>query len=222
MKRLSGFVAFVVIAPSAAVAQAPAGKSGGAAKAPAKAPAAASVRYIVGPTGNEARYRVREQLVGIDLPNDAIGKTSEVAGRIVVAKDGSVVKDSSKIVVQVSSLTSDKPRRDAFIKRSTLETSKYPQVELVPTTLQGLLVPLAPGASKTFTVVGDLTVRGVTHPTTWQVTARAEGKDIVGSAATAFTFADFGMTQPKVPIVLSVADTIRLEYDFHFVPDTAK
>src|SRR5690606_5186683 len=30
----------------------------------------------VGPQGNEARYRVREQLVGFDLPNDAIGRTS--------------------------------------------------------------------------------------------------------------------------------------------------
>jgi hypothetical protein len=52
------------------------------------------------------------------------------------------------------------------------------------------------------------------------VTARGEGKDVVGTAATAFTFKDFGLEQPRVPVVLSVADTIRLEYDFHFVPDT--
>lgn len=29
-----------------------------------------------------------------------------------------------------------------------------------------------------------------------------------------FSFADFGLTQPRVPIVLSVAETIALEYDF--------
>jgi len=28
------------------------------------------------PAGNEARYRVREQLAGVDLPNDAVGVTS--------------------------------------------------------------------------------------------------------------------------------------------------
>ena len=46
--------------------------------------------------------------------------------------------------------------------------------------------------------------------------ARAE---VVGTAATAFTFKDFGLEQPRVPVVLSVADTIRLEYDFRLMPD---
>lgn len=35
---------------------------------------------------------------------------------------------------------------------------------------------------------------------------------------TAFTFADFDIDQPRVPIVLSVADTIKLEYDFTLIP----
>ena len=43
---------------------------------------------------------------------------------------------------------------------------------------------------------------------------------VVGTATTSFTFKDFGIPQPRVPVVLSVADTIRLEYDFRFVPDT--
>ena len=48
-------------------------------------------------------------------------------------------------------------------------------------------------------------------------TARAEGQDVAGTATTAFTFKDAGLDQPKVPVVLSVADTIKLEYDFRFV-----
>jgi polyisoprenoid-binding protein YceI len=176
---------------------------------------AAGASYVVAPAGNEARYRVREQLAGFDLPNDAVGATKDITGRIVVGPDGKVVKDSSRVVVQVTSLKSDKTRRDGFLQRRTLETSKYPQVELVPTAIEGLLAPIPPGTSKTFSVVGDLTVHGVTRPTTWHVTARAEGQDVVGSATTAFTFRDFGLEQPRVPVVLSVADTIKLEYDFH-------
>ena len=79
-------------------------------------------------------------------------------------------------------------------------------------------MPLPTTGSRTFQLTGDLTVHGVTHPTTWTVNATFNGTDISGTAATAFTFADFGLTQPRVPIVLSVADTIHLEYDFHFVP----
>jgi polyisoprenoid-binding protein YceI len=181
-----------------------------------------SDRYIVAPTGNEARYRVREQLAGFDLPRDAIGATKNVTGRIVIAADGKVVKDSSKLVIQLSELKSDQTRRDTYLRRNTLETAKYPSAELVPTALDGLLMPIQPGSSQTFSVKGDLTVHGVTHPTTWNVTARAEGKDVVGTAATAFTFKDFGLEQPRVSIVLNVADTIRLEYDFRFVPDTGR
>ena len=189
---------------------------------PASTASPSGPSYIVAPDGNEARYRVREQLAGFDLPKDAIGATKDVKGRIVIGPDGKVVKDGSKVTIDLSSLKSDQARRDNFLRRSTLETSKYPQAELVPVALEGLLLPIAPGSSQTFSVRGELTVHGATHPTTWQVTARAEGNGIVGSATTAFTFKDFGLEQPKVPVVLSVADTIRLEYDFKFVPDTTR
>ena len=195
----------------------------GSAPAQANSPAKTeTVRYVVAPAGNEARYRVREQLAGFDLPKDAIGATKDVTGRIVIGPDGKVVKESSKLIIELSTLKSDQGRRDNFLRRSTLETSKFPRAEMVPVALDGLLMPIAPGSSQTFSVRGDLTVHGVTRPTTWQVTARGEGKDIVGTAATAFTFKDFGLEQPRVPVVLSVADTIRLEYDFRFVPDTAR
>ena len=205
----SSFLGAIAIAAAVTTAS-------GQAKAPAKAEA---VRYVVAPTGNEARYRVREQLAGFDLPKDAVGATKAVTGQIMVGVDGKVVKDSSKFVVKLSELKSDQTRRDNFLRRSTLETTTFPDAELVPVALEGLLLPIQPGSSQTFSVRGDLTVRGVTRPTTWQVTARAEGGDVVGTAATAFTFKDFGLEQPRVPVVLSVADTIRLEYDFRLVPD---
>jgi polyisoprenoid-binding protein YceI len=195
----------------------------GVASAQSSTPASnGRLRYVVDATGNEARYRVREQLVGKDLPNDAIGATKDVTGRIVVGTDGKVVRDSSHIVVQVATLKSDQSRRDNFLRRRTLESEKFPDVRLVPTAIQGLLSPIPAGESRTFAITGDLTVHGVTRPTTWQVTARADGSAVVGTATTAFTFKDFTLDQPRVPIVLSVADTIKLEYDFRFVPATGK
>ena len=186
------------------------------------APKSGTTRYVVAPAGNEARYRVREQLAGFDLPRDAIGATKNVTGQIVVGSDGKVVKESSKLTIKLDELKSDQTRRDNYLRRSTLETAKFPTAEMVPSALEGLLLPIPAGSSQTFSVRGDLTLHGVTHPTTWNVTARAEGKEIVGTASTAFTFKDFGLQQPRVPIVLSVADTIKLEYDFRFAPDSAR
>jgi len=178
----------------------------------------ARLRYIVAPTGNEARYRVREQLVNFDLPNDAIGVTKEITGTLVVEPNGTIVRDSSRIVVNVTNLKSDQARRDNFIKRRTLETEKFTTVELVPTAFRGISARPAGGEPVTFSLVGDLTVHGTTRPTEWNVIAHAEGADIVGTATTAFTFKDMGLDQPRVPVVLSVADTIKLEYDFRFTP----
>lgn len=177
----------------------------------------APVRFVIASTGNEARYRVREQLMGANLPNDAIGMTKGVSGTILAYPDGRIVKDSSKIVIQVDSLKSDKDRRDGFLRRRTLETEKYPTVELIPTEIRGFNGNLPAAGTATFQLLGDLVIKGVAHPTVWNVTARAEGQNVAGTATTAFTFKDAGLDQPKVPVVLSVADTIKLEYDFRFV-----
>jgi polyisoprenoid-binding protein YceI len=181
-------------------------------------PAADGLQLVVAPGGNEVRYRVREQLAGFDLPNDAVGATSEVSGGIAFDATGKVVPASSKFVVNVGTLKSDKDRRDGYIRGRLLETTQFPTVELVPTALRGLTLPVPTSGSKTFQVVGDLTVHGVTKPTTWQVDAMFDGGRVRGTAATSFVFSDFGLTQPRVPVVLSVADTIKLEYTFSLVP----
>src|SRR5437763_6487742 len=187
-------------------------------KTPVKKTAAvkpvAPIRFTIGTTGNEARYRVREQLMGKDLPNDAVGATNAITGSILAYPDGRIVKDSSKIVIDVRTLKSDQSRRDGFLQRRTLETEKYPTVELVPTEIRGFSGKVPASGDVTFQLLGDLTVHGVTRPTVWNVKAHQDGQDFAGSATTAFTFKDINLDQPKVPVVLSVADTIKLEYDF--------
>lgn len=180
----------------------------------------ARVRYVVAPTGNEARYRVREQLVSFDLPNDAVGATKDIVGVIVVDANGALVRDSSRIVVSLARLKSDQKRRDAFVQNRAMQTDKYPTVEIAPTALRGIVARPTGAEPVTFDLLGDLTVHGTTRPTEWRVTAHAEGADVVGTATTAFTFKDFELDQPHVPVVLSVADTIKLEYDFRFTPSS--
>lgn len=179
-----------------------------------RAPVAA--RYTVAPTGNEARYRVREQLLHHDLPNDAIGRTTAITGGITIAKDGSIDTAASKITIDVTSLTSDKERRDGYVRQRILETAQYPTVVFTPTAFHGVKLPPT-SAAQSFDVAGLLTVHGVTRPTVWHVTAQSTDADLTGTGRTQFTFEDVSLSQPHVPVVLSVADTITLEYDFHLV-----
>lgn len=174
----------------------------------------ATVRLTLAPDGNVARYLVREQLAGFNFPNDAVGETSDVTGFIVFNADGEVLSDESKIMVNITGLKSDSDRRDGYIQRNTLEGATYPTVELVPLQTRGLTFPLPASGSRTFDMVGNLTVRNVTETTSWRVTARFGEGSMTGTARTEFTFNEFGMEKPSVRSVLSVADAIRLEFDF--------
>jgi polyisoprenoid-binding protein YceI len=178
--------------------------------------APAAMRYVVAASGNEARYRVREQLMHHDLPNDAVGATSAISGNVTIDANGTVDTSASRITIDVTSLKSDQERRDGYVSHRTLETAQYPTVVFVPTALSGAKLPLST-TEQSFDVSGMLTVHGVTKPTVWHVKAKSDGNDVTGSGWTKFTFADVQLAQPRVPVLLSVADTIRLEYDFHLV-----
>ena len=177
----------------------------------------AGTRYVVAPSGNEVRYRVREQLVGFDLPNDAIGKSAAVTGVIAIDDAGRVIRDASRFVIDAATFASDRDRRDNYLRGRLLETARYPSVVFVPTEARGITLPPSGSGTSTFDLIGDLTVRGVTRPTTWRVTATVTNDQVSGNATTKFAFADFQMAKPQVRSVLSVADTIALEYDFRLV-----
>lgn len=177
----------------------------------------AALKLVLAPTGNEARYRVREQLMGRDLPNDAVGETKTLAGSIAFDSNGKVIREASKFTVDASSFVSDQDRRDGYVRRRLLEADSYPSVTLVPTEITGVKLPLPTSGSAPITMKADLTVRGVTRPTIWSGTASFANGGVTGKAATAFTFDDIQLDQPRVPVLLSVADTIKLEIDFNLV-----
>ena len=175
------------------------------------------LRLALAGEGNLAHFLVTEQLAGFDLPNDAVGTTSDITGQLVLAADGTVVSDESKFVVDLTTLKTDSGMRDGYIQRTTLQTSTYPNAEFVVTGVTGLPSPLPSSGAVAFQLVGDLTMHGVTRSTTWEVTAEIVGQELIGTAKTNFTFGDFGLTIPRVSRVLSIEDNIRLEYDFRLV-----
>ena len=175
------------------------------------------LRFVVIPESSEARYRVREQLVERDLPSDAVGATNAISGTLTIDQNGNLVANGSRFVIDIATLRSDSGRRDGFLSNNIMQASRYPNVTFVPTALKGLPSPLPTSGEGTFEMTGDLTIRGVTKPATWAITLRREGDTLTGQANTSFTFADFDIPQPRVPVLLSVQDLIKLEFDFTMV-----
>jgi len=180
---------------------------------PAWAQAPASTRFTIVAEGSEVRYRVREQLAGLNFPNDAVGATRAIEGAIVFDAQGRVVPGQSRFTVDLRTLKSDEARRDNYLRRNTLETETYPTVTFVPTEARRLPFPFPQRGLVPFELVGDLTVKDLTRRVTWQSTATFDGPRVSVSARTAFHFADFGLRQPRVSVVLSVEDDIKLEAD---------
>jgi polyisoprenoid-binding protein YceI len=162
---------------------------------------------------SQANYRVREQLASLNLPSDAMGKTNSISGSITIQPDGTIVASESQIVVDVSNLTSDSSRRDNYVRRNILQTDQFPQVTFVPQQVTGLQIPPPQSGEIAFQLSGDLTIRDVTRPVTWEITGQIQNEQIIAKATTTFTFEDFNLTQPRVPVVLSVEDKITLEAD---------
>jgi polyisoprenoid-binding protein YceI len=79
-------------------------------------------------------------------------------------------------------------------------------------------LPLPKSGEVKFQMVGNLTVRTVTKPVTWDVVAKVDNGALSGEAKTRFTFGDFELEKPRVRSVLSVDDDITLEYTFLLVP----
>ncbi|HEU5318852.1 MAG TPA: YceI family protein [Chloroflexota bacterium] len=184
-----------------------------AAPAAASSAGAAAVTFRVRQDDSKATFRVREQLAGRQLPNDAIGTTTNVSGQLALSPEGALVPGASKITVDVTSLATDNRMRDQFIKQNTLQTQRFPTAEFVPTRTEGLPNPLPASGEHTFKLIGLMTVKGVQKEVTWDVTARRAANELLGKATTAVTFGDFGMQPPRVASVLSITDEIRLELD---------
>lgn len=173
----------------------------------------APVRYGIVADGSEVRYRVREQLVGLSFPNDAVGATSAVEGAIAFDPQGRLLLGDSRFTVDLRTLRSDEARRDNYLRRNTLETDRYPTVTFVPTEARGLPTPLPATGSVPFELVGDLIIKDVARRVTWTATGTFEGARVSVRARTAFRFGDFGLRVPRVSVVLSVEDDIKLEAD---------
>ncbi|HEV8672943.1 MAG TPA: YceI family protein [Methylomirabilota bacterium] len=171
------------------------------------------LRYSVVAERSEARYRVREQLVGLNFPNDAVGTTNAIEGHIALDPQGRLLPGDSRFTIDLRTLRSDEARRDSYLRRNTLETDRYPTATFVPTELRGLRLPLPSAGPVSFELVGDFTVREETRRITWAATATFNGDEVSVQARTAFRFADLGLRIPRVSVVLSVEDHIRLETD---------
>ena len=203
-------------APSDAATSAPTAASSGAATTESSTPAvdgALAGTWTV-TADSQAGYRVRERLANLDAESDAVGRTSDVTGTITVAEtaDGAQLT-AGEIGIDTSTITSDEDRRDNRLRSEGLQTDQFPTATFVLT--QPVDVPAAAGAGTPtdVTLVGDLTLHGVTKSVEIPAQAQLTDGQIQVAGSLTFALADFEITAPNVGgFIISIADEGALEF----------
>lgn len=152
-------------------------------------------------TGSFVGFRVQEELSSIGSTT-AVGRTPEVSGTIVI--DGTTLTEAS-VEADLTAMTTNESRRDGRVQ-DALETDQFPTATFALTEPVALGAHAADGAPIAVTAVGDLTIHGVTAPVQIPLEAQLVGDTVVVVGSLDIAFADYGVTPPTAPVVLSVDD----------------
>jgi polyisoprenoid-binding protein YceI len=195
-----------------AAGQAAEGAAGGGSTA-----AAATQRlFAIVPEQSEAQYAVEEEFFGQAVPFvTAVGKTNAIDGSLTLdfGPDGVSIANST-FTVDLSTLQSDSGRRDRAIRERWLESSRFPLATYVARGVANLPPDASFGQDVTFQVDGDMTIRDVTRPLTWDMTANLDGETLSGSASTFLYMRDFGFEPPDIAGILRVTDGVTVTVNF--------
>ena len=179
-------------------------------------------RFVVVSEQSTASYVVNEEFFsgalakyGIEAGNaEVIGSTNAVQGELRLnLADPTNALVAGRFAVNLPSLTTTRSQRDDWIRNNALESNKYPTAEFVATAIENAPASYTEGAEVTFQLLGDLKMRDLTLPVTFDVTATFSGDTITGVATAPMQLTDFGFDPPNFANTLTVANdfTIRVE-----------
>ena len=163
--------------------------------------------------GSEARFLIQEELYGD--PVTVVGTTTYVVGRVRMDFSDPAGLQMGDILINARTFETDASNRDRAIRGPILAAEQYEFITFSPLEVIGLPEVLESGGEWRFTVEGELTVRDLTRPVTFEVVARFEPDGrLVGEASATVLRSDFNLSIPSVPFVANVADEIGLEFGF--------
>ena len=179
--------------------------------------------YVIVSEESKASYVVDEQFFedalgkyGIQAGlTDTIGSTQEVEGELQLNLDDlSAPLGVNRFTVNLATLTSDQPLRDRWIHQNGPQFSNFPTAEFTGTAIEGAPDNYAAGDEVQFKLTGDLTIREITQPVTFDVTAKLEADTITGVATAQLLMTDFGIDPPNFANTLSVENEFEVIVEF--------
>jgi polyisoprenoid-binding protein YceI len=170
-------------------------------------------------SGSVAGYRVREQLASLSAESDAVGRTSDVTGSITIESDGATTTlAAGTLTIDTTTIASDEDRRDNRLRTEGLQTDSFPTATFSITGPVEIPAAALDGTASDVTLVGDLTLHGVTKSVSIPAQAQLVNGTIQVAGSITFPLADFDIIAPNVGgFILSIADEGTLEFQVDFI-----
>jgi polyisoprenoid-binding protein YceI len=143
-------------------------------------------------TASEFGYRVDEVIAGVNVT--AVGRSNEIEGLLTIDGTAATVVD---ITVQIENITSDDSRRDSQFRGRIMNADEFPTAEFrITEPIEFGSIPVG-DEQIVATAVGELTLRGVTNPVTFDVTAQTTNGQIGVLGSIPVLFEDYGIDNPS-------------------------
>lgn len=171
--------------------------------------------YRIISTESKAQFEIDETLN--DKPVRVVGVTDQVSGEILFDANNLMDVQVGEIRINARTFKTDNERRNGALSRLILksDTPEFEYITFKPTAMTGMPATLAVGERASLQITGDLTVRGVAKAVTFDTNVTRVGEDTLsGSAQAKLSYADFGLTIPKLSFLAWVDEFVTLKLEF--------
>ena len=156
-------------------------------------------------------YSVEETLAG--KSQAAQGTTPGVAGDIAVNVDDPSLSRLGQIVINVELFESDSALRDKRIRGDFLDSSEYPMATFEADAIEGLPDSLDGDTTADLQISGDLTVKEVTAPVTFEGTATLTEDLLTANMTGTVLMSDYGIGPINLVGLVRTGDEVELTLD---------
>ncbi|MES3017404.1 MAG: YceI family protein [Bacteroidota bacterium] len=164
---------------------------------------------------SKAEFKLTEDLNG--KPTVVVGTTNQIAGDIAIRAEAPSSMTIGEVKVDARTFKTDNANRDGAIGRLILKSEEKGNeyVTFKTTSVAGLPNMIETGKEFSYTITGDLTIRGITKKVIFDAkSALAADGSLTGNAQTTVAYADYGMTIPDFPFLANVDKTTELSVSF--------
>lgn len=173
------------------------------------------VIYNIVTDQSNVSFTLTEDLMG--QPTTVVGETDQVAGQIAVDFANPQNSRVGEIRINARTLQTDQENRNRAIRGQILQSAQdaYEFITFIPTEVTGLPDTITEGQQFSFQIVGNLTIRDITQPVTFETTIVSfSNTALEGYAIATVQRGDFNLQIPNVPSVANVSESVDLRIDF--------